>query len=341
VIDDIFTRAKESEQNKESQRSSAPLGSVADSGAGAQVSQSTPAGQPSEVILYGFPPNFQYAAIEFYERVSQGAILEDYDRYPTNTKYDLSLSLRRSRGATKLSREALLKKNHYHGGDHWIKVTFDSAEAAERACYYAPHVIQGYIIHAEPYRGIGPAADDPILATAAAMASVTASPSQSSSGTLQNQAPSSETASSATATATGTLPDPFASPPQTPRPSRSTIAPPTPRLGSAPSLPGTASTTTALQTSPGKGPRIRGARRAVLLPAEQALLPASSRWQRAFGTWPLVGLLLGGGSDIIGDHVPRDSLGKFDHEKASLYWLFWWWFDWIFWTDFCGVKGDD
>jgi hypothetical protein len=307
----------------------------------AQPQQTTPAGQPTEVILYGFPPAFQYAAIEFYERLSQGVILEDYDRYPTHTKYDLSLSMRRSRGPTKLSKEALLKKNHYHGGEHWIKVTFDSAEAAERACYYAPHTIKGYLIYAEPYRGVGPLTDEAILATPQAMESAKASPSQRSSATLQRMTPSmSETATSATATATGTQPD--LNPPATPTPrSRSTMNLSALRPGTQTALSAPGGTSTALLNSPEKTPRIRGAKRAVLHPAEKALLPASSRWQRLFAHLPLVGLLFASGSDIIGDHVPTDASGNFDKSKASLYWLFWFWIDWLFWSDFCGLKGED
>jgi hypothetical protein len=340
VIDDIFTRAKENDLTREN--GAVAVASGADTNTQpAQPIQTTPAGRPTEIIIYGFPPAFQYAAIEFYERLSQGVILEDYDRYPPHTKYDLSLSMRRSRGVTKLSKDALLKKNHYHGGEHWIKVTFDSAEAAERACYYAPHTIKGYYVHAEPYRGVGPLADEAILATPQAIESAKASPSQRSSTTLQRMTPSmSETATSATATATGTQPD--INPPATPTPrSRTHIISPDPGLGSQSALATPRGTSTALQKSPQKTPRIRGAKRAILHPADKALLPAESRWRRLFSMLPLFSLFFGSGSDIIGDHVPTDENGKFDSSKASLYWLFWFWVDWLFWSDFCGLKGED
>jgi hypothetical protein len=242
----------------------------------------------------------------------------------------------------KLSKEALLKKNQYHGGEHWIKVTFDSAEAAERACYYSPHTLNGYLIHAEPYRGVGPSApDEAILATPQAVESAKASPSQRSSTTLQRMTPSmSETATSATATATGTQPD--LNPPSTPTPRpRSALTSSTLLSSSQTALSTTAGASTALYKSPAKTPRIRGAKRAILHPAEKALLPAPSPWQRLFTSLPLVGLLFGSGSSIIGDHVPTDSNGNFDKSKASLYWLFWFWVDWLFWSDFCGLKGED
>lgn len=339
MIDDIFTRAKETDQNKERAAGNLAIAAAAD--ASTQLAQSTPAGEPTEVILYGFPQAFQYAAIEFYERVSQGAILEDYDRFPANTKYDLSLSLRRSRGPTKLSKEAVLKRNNYRGGEHWIKVTFDSDKAAARACQYAPHNIKGYLIYAERYRGVGPAVDEAIIATEEAIESAQGSPSQRSTSTLQ-QMQSSETASSATATATntGTLPDPFNPTPTDPlalrRPRTTALSP----LGTSQPLTPVEGTSTAVQPAPGKTPRIRGAKRTTLLPAEQALLPAKSNVQRLVGGWFLIGLLFGGG-DMIGDSVPRDDAGNFDSSKASLYWIFWYYVDLLFRTDFCGLQGDD
>jgi hypothetical protein len=288
-------------------------------------------GQPTEAILYGFPAAFQYAAIDFYERVSQGAIYEDYDRFPPHTKYDLSLSLRQARSSGRISKEALRKKNLYDGGEHWIKVTFDSAEAAERACYYSPHVIKGYLVYAEPYRGSGPTNDEAILATPAAVASATASPSQRSSATLLSQTPgasSSITASSATATAN--LHDPFAPSP----------------LGLSVASPPTSSSlgrSTALDSHSSEQrnkPRIRGAKRAILLPAEKALLPSTTTWQK-FANVPIVNLFIGNGSDFIGHQVPRKEDGTFDWENASVYWRFWWCVDYYCWTDWLGLKGDD
>jgi hypothetical protein len=70
--------------------------------------------------------------------------------------------------------EALKLVNKYHGGDHWVKVTFNSAEAAERAIYTSPHTLQGFLVHAAPYRGTGPPdGDKPVLATEEAIRSAT------------------------------------------------------------------------------------------------------------------------------------------------------------------------
>ena len=192
VIDDIFTKVKSSDTPR------AGRDIIAE--AGAQTTQLAPAGVPTEVILYGFPPLYQYSAIEFYERVSEGNIYEDYDRYPPNSRYDLSISRSALSRSSKMPPEALKKVNRYHGGDHWIKVTFDSAEAAERACYYSPHTLNGHIIYAERYRGVGPSVDQAIPATEEALHSVTASPSQKSTSTVApRQGASSSTVTSATA----------------------------------------------------------------------------------------------------------------------------------------------
>lgn len=330
MIDDIFRRAKEDEQRQELARSaSMPTGGQALDG---QDVKSTPAGVPTEVILYGFAPGFQYAALEFYERVSRGTILEDYERVPPNPRYSNSLAMRQSRGAgIKLSKEALRKKNTHRGGTHWIKITFDSAEAADLACTSSPHKINGYVVHAEPYRGEGPAGGDvAIPATRQTWDDSTASPTQSA--TIRGG--SSETATSATMTTI--LPDPFTSPNaifttgSQPRPQH-----PDPLPINNTNVP----SSMAIQERP---LRIRGAKRAVLLPADKALVPAQSASQRFIAAVPLVGWFVSGSSDIIGEGVPRKEIdGSFDVASAGLYWRFWYWVDWWCGSDYCGLRGDE
>ncbi|KIW09150.1 uncharacterized protein PV09_00086 [Verruconis gallopava] len=330
AIDDIFKRAKEADEARELARSTAaPVAGVLPAPESQEI-KSTPAGTPTEVILYGFAPGFQYAAIEFYERASRGIILEDYDRYPPNPRYSNSLSMRQSRGpGLKLSKEALRKKNTHRGGTHWIKVTFDSAEAADLACAASPHVINGYIVHAELYRGEGPAGGDvAILATPQALASATASPSQRSSTTARDV--STETASTATATTAATiLPDPFVAP-STQRPTSPTSTVPVQNTSVSSSM--------ALKERP---LRIRGAKRAVLLPADQALVPGKNATQRFIEAVPILGWFFSGSSDLIGEGVPRRDDETVDWDSVGIYWKFWWWIDWWFGTDYCGLKGDD
>jgi hypothetical protein len=329
VIDDIFSKIKE--RDSPTQRP----GREASAEAGPQQPQLSPPGVATELIIYGFPAAYQYAAIEFYERVSEGNIYEDYDRYPPSSKYDLSLSRSTAFRKSRMQPDVRRKVNMYHGGEHWIKVTFDSAEAAERACYYSPHTLNGHIVFAEPYRGTGPAEDAAIPATEERLNSVTASPSQNSTSTLQPgrmlQPPSSSTASSATALGRS-------SPNLSSPPNDQTLTQSTNTLNNS-----TATTATA-RAAPAERPlRVRGAKRAVLLPAEAALLPARSRWQRTFGNWPLIGFFMGGASaNIVGDEVPRKNDGTFDWERASLYWKFWALLDFYLWfANFLGLKDDD
>lgn len=314
VIDDIFNKAKENSSNIDKSISAPDLT--------ASQPASSVVGVPSEVLLYGFAEVYQWAAIEFYERVSLGSIYEDYDRAPANPRYNQSLSRSAVTRATKIPAEALRKVNKFHGGAHWIKVTFDSSEAADRACQASPHTLYGCLVYAERYRGTGPSDDAAIPATDEALRGLSASPSQNStSSTLLSQATgsiSTATASSATAN------DP-------------TLLSPNPITTSS------SSNDLLSPTSPARQRLIRGTKRIVLLPTERAVLPATSRWQRTFGAWPLIGFFFGGSkNDMIGDQVPLKEDGEFDWEKASLYWYFWALLDYyIFFANFLGLKGDD
>jgi hypothetical protein len=354
VIDDIFFRHKVQEDNtRESLRvrkSSGPSATLpisasapnlldASGGLGLGASfQTGGAKEPTEVLIYGYGNEVQWAAIDYYEKVSMGLIYEEYTREPSNSKYSLAFTPARTSSYRSLSKSSLRKVNEFVGGEHWIKVTFDSPEAAERACHYSPHVIQGFTVFAERYRGTGPSSDRPLRASAGATVSQTASPNTVSSITMPFGT-SSVTASSATATATG---------------SRATTL--VPRLASEPVLRGAfpldplPSSQSALQslssrtTSREPGPRtlrIRGAKAGVLRPPEQAFLPAAPRWQQTFGSWPIIGWVIGSGHGIIGDQVPRKEDGSFDGGSASLYWRVWYSVDCCFGTDFCGVRGDE
>lgn len=251
--------------------------------------------------------------------------------------------MRSSRGTLKLSRQALRMRNTYRGGEHWIKVTYDSTEAADTACNASPHVVNGYLVYAEPYRGDGPAGGDvAIKATPAALASVAESPSQRSSTTVR-QTPASETASSATATTTAAT-DPYSM--------SGANRPLSPLVPSTIPLAGRSNTATLSQNSTNTAStssmafadrplRIRGAKRAILLPAEQALVPAKSGFQRLIENVPVIGWFLSGSSDIIGEGVPRREDGTLDLERAGLYWRFWMFFDSWCGSDYCGLKGED
>lgn len=349
-IDDIFTGYKQELKTRESLRArkpSGPAGSLPISasapnlesslGGGAQITALSTNKDPTEVILYGYGSDVQWAAIDYFERISKGSIYEDYDRYPAHSKYNLSLSVTRASAQRNISAMALRKKNEYVGGDHWIKLTFDSPEAAERACHYSPHNIHGYLVYAERYRGTGPNADVAIRATGNGQSSLTASPNTVSSTTLPLGSISSETASSATATAS--IPASMQH-----RHSEPMI------LGDRPiSTPGDllsqsqpSGTATSVQQRPKASTlRVRGAKPAVLLPPEQAFLPAVPRWQQTVSNLPVIGWVVGSGHGLIGDQVPRKEDGSFDSNNASVYWKFWYMIDTCFGTNVCGCKGWD
>lgn len=120
-------------------------------------------GDPTEVLIYGYASLHFPAALTYYETASRGRIYEDYDRSSSNISslaYQQTLpSLPRS-----LPRTAIRKIKEYRGGNHWIKVTFDSARAAELACRESPHVIGGCRVFAELWRGVGPGRDAAISA---------------------------------------------------------------------------------------------------------------------------------------------------------------------------------
>lgn len=292
--------------------------------------------EATEVMLYGFGVDLQWSALDFYERVSGGSILEDYERQPPGPRYDISRSLRRAPSSRSLSRAALRKKNTFAGGDHWIKVTFDSRGAAELACARSPHIVKGYLVYAEPYQGRAPGRDEAIPATqAGAMITDPAMPSTFSTNLpgIDGSPNGSSTTTATSATATTQQQSlqhqsrnlqPSANDPFTPsRPSQSSSA----ALTSS-ARPQTPSNT--LRHRPSRA-LIEGATPITLLPASAAILPKQPKpsWSQWMGT-----------SEVIGSTVPKREDGSFDFQRASLYWKVFWWIDQTLGTDLCGMKGD-
>lgn len=288
--------------------------------AGALKSESK---EPTEVLIYGFGEELQWAAIDFYESVSNGVILEDYERQPPGQRQDLSRSNLRAAAQRYLTKAALRRKNTFHGGNHWIKVTFDSPEGADLACSRSPHLVRGHLVYAEPYRGTGPSKDDPIFASSGG-AQITSDslPKTFATKPTDTSPTSSETISSATADGA-------------PKASQ-----PPPRMGSFGGPEPTQSSSTGLDRQTGdagmqlqqRPSRIQGATRAVLLPAEQALLPKrpTQSWMASIG-----------GSEIFGSTLPRREDGTFDYDRANVYWRLIYLLDCIFGWDLCGLKADE
>ncbi|KAF2858036.1 hypothetical protein K470DRAFT_192120, partial [Piedraia hortae CBS 480.64] len=272
--------------------------------------------EPTEVVLSGYGYDLEWAAIDFYERLSGGDILEDYarssDGQPSNYQ-----SIARSYGRKSLSKAAMKKKNAFAGGQHWIKVTFGSRAAAELVLARSPRVIRGYLVSAELWTGKAPAdgavpvGDDGIAKPA------------SDRDTRAAAMPASRMPTSAVppwgATTSRTV--------QEPPPSTSISVTNTEqdaqlhrRQRSRPS--------SARNVSIGTGSlRIPGAKIMPLLPAEDALMPRQPR--QGWFAWLF-------SEPIIGNTVPLREDGTFDFERASYYWRFWYWVDRLFGTEVCG-----
>lgn len=314
--DFIFTKYKDELKAKDPVQ---PTQKTSDTAASQAATDAASAKEATEVILYGFGPESQWAAIEYYERISNGIVYEDYDRHPPHQRYDHSLTHSRAKLSQRtLSQSALRKRNAYRGGDHWIKVTFDSPEAADLACHCSPHPIHGFLVYAEPFRGSGPPRDAPIpYSNAGAQIDGPALPLTFSTRDTLTPTDSSNTISSATVTAA--------------------------QPSSTSSLT-TSSNTTALQpTTPAKNRpmRIPGATRAILKPADLAFAEPSKSVSSSLASWPIVNLFVGKQGDVIGSAVPRTETGEFDWKNASLYWLIFAWLDYWLGIDTCGLRGDD
>ena len=326
-------------------------------GSTAAISLPSLSKEPKQLFLYGFSPDKQYAAIDFYETVSGGIICEDYERKAPNSRFpDTYIPPAPGRTLTKLERSLAAQ---YRGGECWIKVTFDSAEAAERAIHCSPHRIDGHWVYAQEFRGMGPELDEPILVRkddtlqASAPAhrpsqTLGASFGQSSGiqGRTINTLPrsfttnssksytndqrgnetaslSSSTASSATATATAT----DVNYPNLDNRHQATIEE---SLTSSNRKPN--ETIISSRQTLRHFPDIP---RTNIRPASEAFLPQPSWSEKGLSRLVNTGLIPG---DFIGSGPPRLPNGEFNYSLASYYWRFFYWLDNTFGTDLCGLK---
>ncbi|CAP68085.1 uncharacterized protein PODANS_1_19490 [Podospora anserina S mat+] len=303
--------------------------------------------EPTEVILRGYrSAQQQYAAINHYEQLA-GRICEDYSRDPPVESRRYKSELRDPAFARRkaLTPEERAKVNKADSGLHWVKVTFESAEAAEAAIYASPQIILGHQVFAEPYTGLPPPRDeavpDPSIAAGFGI-------QRTNSGRRQSQQqPRAGTAAAAGFNPAWLNPDSFdsgfshtsshtadtgtaASTDFETQPLSRTVTPPNPF---------------AFDNIVAEQPRqqdkdaddfcrlIPEVRKVKLLPMEQALLPAPSVAQRVAHYVPFISWFNGA---MIGTQVPRTELGEFDWVAASLYWKFLWWLDFLF-----GLFGGD
>ncbi|KAL3965213.1 hypothetical protein ACCO45_002217 [Purpureocillium lilacinum] len=292
---------------------------------------------PVEMILRGYrSATQQYAAVAHYEALA-GTVLEDYPREPPPSQRRYKSELRDPAYTRRrvLSAEERSMVNRADGGEHWVKVTFESAEAAAAATYASPQRVLGHLIYAEPYRGIPRpgmklARIMPAIATPRRKSGASnGMPTMFKSRLLDLSPPDSRTSSQTMDTATMS-------------PSYTSSATVTENNVAYPNLPASTSVEPVQMDQDSIFcQRIPTARRARLLPAEQALLPQQSVMQRLAGAVPLFKWFSG---SMIGNEVPRSETGEFDWGRASLYWKIIWWLDatfGLFGGDVCAVDKDE
>ncbi|GAP90240.1 hypothetical protein SAMD00023353_4200970 [Rosellinia necatrix] len=305
--------------------------------------------EPVEVILRGYASTAQqYAAINHYEQLA-GRICEDYSREPPiearRYKSDLRDSaLTRRQPLTRAERE---KVNRIAGGEHWIKVTFESQEAASAALFVSPQTILGHLVYAEPYRSLPPMTSTAIVDVVGDVGML-----EDNRANAFREPP--RRPSQPRNVPTRALSRPFPQP-ATDRPSRAGSQPGAWPSGQSTSLISTpsvdsatvsaTSTTISTATVTGSetkldqeepspeangatsGRRIPGARRIKLLPADAALKRSPTWSESLLAFIPLLSWFSGA---MIGNEVPRNEVGEFDMNRASLYWKIMYWLDYWF-----------
>ena len=320
-----------------------------------------------QVMLYGYSLETQWAAIQFFEKVSGGMICEDYERVPPaeRRRYQNGLGYLghvHPRALTKAERALAMQ---YKGGACWIKVTFDSVEAGERAVRHSPHQILGHMVYAQPYRGQAPGMDVPIAATGLAQSQGHLGGSDRclrSSQTLESSCllpalPGLETSDRVMATIPRAFTTTVNIPEHRARRHVESLAPSSSTATSATALsqdnllPGRKSSVEnsniallsdnaeSVVDTPTDKPttfiHFPDTPRTVLKPAGDAFAPQPSWTERLSQRLSGSGLIPG---NIIGNAVPRLENGNFDWSSASLYWKVCYSLDTTFGVDLCGLK---
>ncbi|KAA8643407.1 hypothetical protein EYZ11_010119 [Aspergillus tanneri] len=295
----------------------------------------------TECMLYGYrSKDSEWKAIDKFERISRGVIYEDYPRTDPNSSSGYAQLL--SGGdvviRANLSADANRKSKRYAGGFNWIKVTFDSTIAADRACFFSPQEIDGHLVFCELFHGQGPTEDVPI-------------PVDSSfSSKFNSRQARTLTSSHSTAFLTmdkerpSTLPRSFAI-------NNLSTVPDVEEDESFDST-NTASSATATgvdQASPVHQrnvaqevkpesefmTHIPTVRRTKLRPITEALPPQPTVTERVLRSIPILSWFTG---DIVGDGPQLREDGTFDYDKSNTYWRFWHMVDRVLGTDICGLR---
>jgi hypothetical protein len=311
--------------------------------------------------------------ISKYERiVAPSIICEDYPREDPNLFLSSTAAYSHSRSAIvvhkHLTKDALKKSRTYRGGNHWIKVTFDSYQAAERACFYSPVEIDGHLVFCEMWQGRGPFSDAPLLKGSASANELEKDTGSKMRTLTTSQATTFRTGlDSAVAgfeRATQTLPRSFVAPEvqygqpatrddasissTTASSATATEHAPAPissssglRSRSTPSLP---TQVIATARDPLYMTHIPTVKRAVLRPISDALPPQPTFVEKVVRTIPIISTLFGKkgkfSEGLIGEGPVLTEDGKFDEKNNGWYWSLWYLVDSWLRTDFCGLKDD-
>lgn len=344
-----------------------------------------PSAVATECLLYGYASkSSEWKVLSKYERiVAPGIICEDYPREDPNLFLSSNSPYAYSKSAIvvhqSLTRDALRKSRVYKGGEHWIKITFDSLQAAEKACFYSPLEIDGYMVFCEMWQGKPPFADTPLLKGSdsanqmqrgAKMRTLTTSQStnllsgrqsavEGFERAFQSQTlPRSHTMPAVQFGQLGSLDDLSSTMESSPtassatatdaRTPNSSLAPPAQfglRSRSQPNLTDPSSPTSTSIDAPLKF--IPSARKLVLRPMSEALPPQPSFTTKLLRSIPIVSWFVGGEtastsepSGIIGDGPILKEDGSWDEQKNGFYWNFWKLIDRVVGSDFCGLKDD-
>lgn len=279
---------------------------------------------PTEIILRGYHDAQQYAALSHFETLA-GRFLEDYQRDPPITQRRFKSDLRDATALRprRLTEEELRKVNAFAGGENWIKITFESEDAAEIAIEESPQEIGGFLVFAERYRGVAPTNQDAIPAAAYRQQQQERRDSRSTIGAASASGRSRDEKSNKR---------PFST-----LPSNQMVGGTVSKSG----LFDHPETPESVPNEPREHEvycrRIPSAKRLQLLPASDALMPKQTIGQNLRKKIPFVN------SDLIGAGIPRTENGEFDWAVASFYWKLMWWLDFllrVFGGDIAGNKDE-
>ncbi|KAG8528718.1 uncharacterized protein KY384_006405 [Bacidia gigantensis] len=300
--------------------------------------------QPTQVYIFGYATDSQWDALDKYEKASHGMVCEDYARDPPLSAKRYPSTFSSSRAKRSLTPAEKTMSMRYDGGEHWVKVTFDSAEAAERAIECSPMLSYGCWVYAQYYHGKGPERDEPIPlqegdsprrprqrpqtmgATHASRtdsqsnAGITLPRSFAPSAPIESQESSPSSSTETSGTATGI---------QYPDLHHRNIAP---------SFNSTGLTGQQQPLNPQMMKHFPDMPRTILRPASEALLPQPTWWERQLQWLRASGLLP---QEVIGNGIPMTEDGKPDMSQASFYWRFFYFIDTKFGTDYCGLRDEE